>query len=103
MSGARHHPWGRLRKRLARLIEAHGFRVVRLHAAQGYVRAPRGTTGEWDDCYRWEGYVRRADSESDLEFHIGSFDTMTECVRYGLRIERDGSSYEAHSKKGERA
>lgn len=94
VSGAYHHPWGRVRERLAKRLRALGFEVLDLHATQGYPRSGGGGTGEWDDCWRWEGQIRRP---GEIALPIVSHDTMTACAR-GLCVERDGVMYEAHAR-----
>ncbi len=94
VSGAAHHPWGRVRERLAARLRDLGFAVHDLWAAQGYPRAPRGLAGEYDDCWRWEGRVQRP---GEPTLSIVSYDTMTACARHGVAVERDGCFYEAHA------
>ncbi len=93
MSGARSQPWGRIREALAKRLRALGFEVHDLWATQGYPRSGGGGTGEWDDCYRWEGRVSKP--AGSIALTIVSMDPMTKCVRNGFDVKRDGCWWEA--------
>lgn len=97
MTGTRYSPWGKTRKRLAKRLEELGFVVHELWATQGYPRAPHGVTGEYDECWRWEGIVGWP-STTPI-YSVTSYDTMTACARYGITVSREGSSYEVHAKE----
>ena len=71
---------GRIQCRLVELLEAEGFIDVKLSPAEGYWRS-----SPFADTYRWEGRCR----EGVLLRCIYSWDTMTQCVKMGIRIERD--------------
>ena len=74
---------GRLRWRLAELLEDAGYKIspYELYPAQGYHRQKRS------DCYSWEGFGEL----NGVTVWFTSWDTMTECVRFGIHIEPDGS------------
>lgn len=95
MSGAAHHAWGRVREKLAQHLRDLGFVVHDLWATQGYPRSGGGGSGEYDDCWRWEGLISRP---GQTQLRISSMDTMTACVRYGVEVRRDGACYEAHAR-----
>lgn len=54
-----------------------------------------GATGQWRktimDVMRWEANCRRADGRF---VHIGSWETMTDCVRYGFKLVQEEETYE---------
>jgi hypothetical protein len=54
-----------------------------------------GATGQWRkscmDVMRWEANCRRSDGR---RIHIGSWDTMTECVRRGFTLDQEKEPYE---------
>lgn len=82
---------GRTRQRLRALLEGRGFHVDRLEPAQGYWR-----TDVRADVMRWEGsaQVYGWPGISDgLMVSLGSWNTMTDCVRNGIEIERDGGMF----------
>lgn len=78
---------GRIQQKLCELIEAQGFLVEKLYAAQGYWRS-----SIYADVYRWEGHGK-ANGWSKLpvgmEVSFHSWETMTTCVRQGIIIEPD--------------
>jgi hypothetical protein len=80
--------WGKTRRRLARLLEAEGFQVDALTAAQGYWR-----TDVRADVNRWEGAGRangRAGLSNGTRVQFSSWDPMTLCVRNGIQVASDG-------------
>lgn len=71
---------GRLKIRLAELLQAEGFDISEydLDDPKGYWRSAA-------DCYRWEGTGKHPDFEK-LMVIVSSWETMTQCVRYGIEI-----------------
>jgi len=63
-----------------------------LYPAKGYWKS--------QDCYRWEGEfsIRIKETGGWLWFNIGSYDTMTDCVK-GLCLRQDGSHWEVTAKQ----
>lgn len=82
-----------MRERLARLLCAEGFEVYPedLRPAQGRERS------DWRlDIQRWNGHGRVTDGRYGLAPGFGvqfdSWDTMTDCVRRGIVLDRDSRS-----------
>jgi hypothetical protein len=67
---------GRLRRRLAELLEAAGFDVNadELDTQQGAYRKMDGA--------RWFGYCYR----DERKIYIFSWDTMADCIKYGITV-----------------
>lgn len=79
---------GKVRTKLAKLLtEALGFPVKAddIVAATGHWR-----TSKYADVLRWEGFVTNANGSRRS---IGSWNTMTECVRNGVEIQEDRPKY----------
>lgn len=78
---------GRLRWRLSELLEEEGFIVSAydLKPAQGYWRS-----NPFVDVYRWEAYGK--DSKG-ITTSFDSWNTMGDCVKYGIEVVRDGIGY----------
>ena len=75
-----------IKERLKEKIEAQGFEVLFLSGAQGHYRIYAYLD---DTTVCWEaGLVR----PNGLKKMIYSYDTMTNCVRYGFKIEEHGSN-----------
>lgn len=86
-----HRKPGRVRKRIAELLQAQGFDVEAedLDTQEGAYRGPH-----WD-LARWF-----ANCEKDGKpVYIYSWDTMTDCVRHGLEVGafEHPNSYEIHT------
>ena len=74
---------GRTARRLARLLAAAGYTVVRFYPAQGAYR-----TDVRQDCYRWSAACRTVEG---FERTIDSWYTMTALVRYpAVTVDADG-------------
>lgn len=86
---------GRVQDKLEELIEAEGFQVDGIYGASGYWRQA--------DVYRWECTARtrgRKGFADGISCCIDCWDTMTDCVRYGIEIVQDrGMHFDAHAKK----
>lgn len=99
MSGGPRRPWGRVRERLAELLAEAGVVVHALAAAQGRERSDATF-----DIYRWEahGVTRGMPGAPDgILCWVTSYDTMTDCVRRGLVLDRDEKSmwaFDAYAK-----
>lgn len=79
-----------IHERLIAMIELKGFAVTHLMGAKGYWRHAVCDVHRWDaDCTDAAGHYA----------HIGSYNTMTECVRRGFELvpDRDHGWYEAHA------
>lgn len=90
---------GKTRERLAALLEAQGF-VVQPEALW-WNDGIYGTV--LMDCAKWGGTGRvgtyPCGLPSDYGVSFSSWDTMTECVRYGFEISDEGGAmFEVHSK-----
>lgn len=87
---------GRTRKNLCKLLQKEfltlGDREVtwkseRIHAATGWYRSSRHYG---NDSYRWEAFSFFTHS-GNVAHAVGSYDTMTECVKSGkLSMHSDG-------------
>ena len=78
---------GRIATKLRGLLEAEGFDVAFLTPAAGYWRSNRMA-----DVYRWEGRGNAITVKGlprGMPVSFGCWDTMTECARQGIHIERD--------------
>ena len=89
---------GRIRIRLAEMLEAKGFTVspYDLVAAEGDYRVHKE---HWDNA-RWNGYGTQPDGSRVTFF---SWNIMTDCVRQGIELSQDEPwSYEVHAKEKRR-
>lgn len=76
--------WGAKRTRLAQIFEKeHGFKIETIIVAQG-----RWRSDDRFDVMRWEAYGRKIGGSS-LTVWFGSWDTITDCVRYGFTLTPD--------------
>lgn len=88
---------GKTRKRLALKLEAAFLAIGEVAMVEA--EALRSAAGYWRtdyraDTYRWEGQCRvRLSDGSWMAFGLDSWDTMTDCVRSGVTVERDRASY----------
>jgi hypothetical protein len=81
-------------KKLRTMLEALGFRDVRLHSARGYWR-----TDSHADVMRWEG---QGETILGLPVTFGSWNTMTACVRQGIELDKErGAYFEVSAKEGD--
>lgn len=81
-----HLRWGKVRERLAaRLQNEHQIVVDFLEAAQGRERS------DWrQDIFRWTAHGTRILTDgTKVRCVIDSYDTMTDCARYGVRLVGD--------------
>ena len=89
---------GRIKRKLRRMLESNGFRDLRLWEAEGYWR-----TDIRADVYRWECQAitsGRTDYSDGLTVSLCSWNTMTDCVRFGFEIKRDdAASFEICAKE----
>jgi hypothetical protein len=78
---------GRVAKRLTSMLEDLGFRDVVLVPARGYWR-----TDHRAPVVRWEGHGA---SVLGLPCNFSSWNTMTECVRKGIVLDKEvgGASF----------
>jgi hypothetical protein len=86
--GRRGHEVGRVREKLAALLLAEGIDIdpYALRWQDGAY-----ATAQWD-CCKWFGdgkSVGRADRPDGFSVHVSSWDTMTECARYGIDLSHD--------------
>ena len=83
---------GRVAKRLRELLDARGFRSVELGAVLGRDR-PDGRADVMRGVGRayWGGHA--------MPFNLGSWDTMTECVKNGIEVRRDDGAFFDFSSK----
>jgi hypothetical protein len=93
-TGATWQPYGRVRTKLVKLLEAAGFTDVQISAPQG-----RERSDPQFDIYRWEGFAKRG----NLQCTLYSYDTMTSCIRWGIIVEPDSDkntlwSFDVYSK-----
>lgn len=88
---------GRVRERLARMLEAAFTAIGEEASVQASELRP--ATGYWRtdhraDAFRWEGRCRvRLKDGTWTVRGLDSWDTMTDCVRSGVTIERDRHSF----------
>lgn len=70
-----------IQQRLIALLEKEGFRVSYISGVEGYWRK--------EDVERWEGHGWRFMPELNKEVRVtfGCWNTMTECVKYGIYWE----------------
>jgi hypothetical protein len=71
-------------EKLVELLEKQGFHVEFLTPVSGFWKK--------QDVYRWEGVVTAPDRHG--RYSIGCWDTMTRCVRYGIKVDYDHPTYE---------
>lgn len=71
---------GSTSKRLSKLLASLGYSVQQFVIPSGHYR-----TSRYADCLRWE-----ADALTSEGFlvHLGSWDTMTDCLKRGVTIHR---------------
>ncbi len=76
---------GRLKIRLAELLQAEGFEFSEydLRDTKGYYRS-----SPYSETVRWEGGGKTKDF-GDLRIVILSWETMTNCVRFGIEVWHD--------------
>jgi len=82
---------GRTRRRLREILEALGFQVEALRPALGYWRSDHRA-----DVLRWEGVGRVRDWPGlpvGMSVQFGSWNTMTDCVRNGVDVEREEGTF----------
>lgn len=71
------------------------FEPKYLRPAEGYWR-----TSIYADVYRWEGQGEMLLSDGSWStISVDSWDTMTDCVRHGCTVSKDGVSFDAHANK----
>jgi hypothetical protein len=75
---------GRTQAKLRKILAAAGFDVDFFIVAEGWWRSARAA-----DCYRWEAWCHNH-KQPKLRIYLGSYDTMTDCARYGISAEEDG-------------
>ncbi len=68
---------GKIATKLQKLLEAEGFEVLRLEAAQG----PARQNPQYEFA-RWGAIVRKNGEMGAIDCH----DTMTKCVKQGLYV-----------------
>lgn len=71
------------------------FEAEHLRPATGYWR-----TDIRADVYRWEGSgEKQIEDGTWMGISVDSWDTMTDCVRHGVEVSRDGAGYDASAKR----
>lgn len=76
---------GRIRLKLAKMIQSklpHGWTM---RADDLYVNNLVGMARIHEDTATWDGYARSAETGARIK-HMYSYDTMTDCVKYGFDI-----------------
>lgn len=76
----------KLQERLKKRLAAEGFIVDFFVITTGWWR-----TSPQADCYRWEAWGTHPDfpDSPNLRLNLGSYDTMTDCARYGFKFLKD--------------
>ncbi len=79
---------GRIRWRLADMLQALGFHVTAydIWEQQGEYRKLRGAEGA-----SWGAYQHNPNDPQAWYAPLHSFNTMTECVKNGITVDRDGT------------
>ena len=87
------------RQRLAALLSKQAgehfgvaltFTPDRVLSAEGWYRS-----NPFSDTLRWEASAPSPRVGSQMRYRVGSYDTMTKCLRYGFRLVPSGKSWEA--------
>lgn len=89
MTGGKGTKWGRKRQRLAELLEAEGYLIDLITVAQG-----RDRSDFRRDIMRWEAWGKKILKHeppgytelANINTWFGSYDTITDCVRYGITL-----------------
>lgn len=88
---------GRLKIKLAEILQAAGFRLTEydIREARGYYRS-----SPYSETYRWEAYALMGTAKiagyeaqtppETFQILLASWDTMTACVRQGIRLDYEG-------------
>jgi hypothetical protein len=72
--------WGRCQTKVSDMLETLGYRVEFFMLARGY------WSHAHQDVMRWEAYARDAQGH---QWHIGCWETMTKCIKYGIELSED--------------
>lgn len=103
--GRRSDQIGRVREKLAALLLAEGIDIdpFNLMWQDGAY-----ATAHWD-CCKWSGHgvsLGRDDCPAGISVHVSSWDTMTECARYGIELSHDSrdlpGTYEVSAREPEK-
>jgi hypothetical protein len=95
---------GRVRERLAAMLDELGFDVDPSDLDSQY---PVYATAQWDCCsWSGRGYSRAIKQKYGLSengsgnlVHFASWSTMTECVRKGITVSKEDHAYEVSPKE----